>query len=301
MQKIVRLVRLISRIALKGKFRYTGVDYSARRKDVLEELTEFCPEIKGKSEAREPKNNHLRFAIIGEVAFLKNGLKIKGGHLTAPLLNLSYVRIPKAASTAISSAMLHASYPALKTHALSPEKINYLADVNLRTRITAAEENATFFTLVRNPFGRIVSVYREFFENQPDPFIYEDYLFGIFRRNVSFKEFITTLQLIPDVLKDQHLRPQHLYLRFYSRKKIFVHIFRLEESAAWKDFLRAYGLEIKMIHASPTPYDYATYYDKETLEIVFGLYRADVAEFGYEPAYRELQVRVQSGGRSTAG
>src|SRR5688500_17871275 len=135
MQKIFRLVRLVSRIVLKGKFRHTGADYSAIRKDVLEELAEFCPERSIKNDhkpaARGPRNNPLLMAITGEVAFLRNGLKSKGGHLTAPLFNLSYVRIPKAASTAISSAILHARYPALKTHALSPEQINYLADVNL--------------------------------------------------------------------------------------------------------------------------------------------------------------------------
>jgi hypothetical protein len=154
-------------------------------------------------------------------------------------------------------------------------------------------EKGTFFTVVRNPFARIVSVYRAFFENKGVHFIYEDYLFGIFRHTASFREFVETVQLIPDLLKDQHLRPQHLFLQYYHRQKIQVHVFALEEPAAWSDFLRRYTMEIPMVHVSDPPYDYRAYFDSTSLQIVFSLYQTDILHFGYEPAYRDLKRWVQ--------
>lgn len=298
MQKILRFLKFVRLIIREGKFRYTGVDHSANRKEVLMDVLEFCPDRSAQVDrppgvTKPTHNNSLVRAVRSELAFLQNRLKSEGGHLCVPQLDLCYVRVPKAASTTISSAILHARYPRLKTHRLSPEKINYLADVNVNGRITGAEKKGIFFTVVRNPFARIVSVYREFFEDNPEDFIYEDYLFGILRHTISFREFVSKVRLIPDLLKDQHLRPQYLFIKYYHRKNIPVRVFKLEEASVWKDFLSAYSMEVERIHTSETPYDYRSYFDQKTVEIVGDLYRADISVFGYEPAYRQLQQLVR--------
>lgn len=298
MRRLFRLVKLMAIIARKGKMRHTGVDYSRLREHSLQELVEFCPRefvrTRGPATKTAADQNPAIRAMKGEFAFLLNSVASRGGHITAPLLKLSYIRIPKAASTAFSSAILHARFPALERHTLSPEKINFLADANLQTQMPPAEKKGIFFTVVRNPFARIVSVYRAFFENKGEDFLYEDYLFGIFRHTVSFREFVDTVQLIPDLLKDQHLRPQHLFLQYYHRKKIRVRVFALEEPASWSDFLRRYTMEIPMVDTSDPPYDYRTYFDSTSLQIVFDLYQVDIFRFGYEPAYRDLKRWVHN-------
>lgn len=306
MQKILRLIRLVRFIIRKGKYHGTGVDHAQERRDALKDVLEFCPArwVGMRMMSAAPKRTyHHSFVktIVAELAFLGSRLRSEGGHLSVPRLNLNYVRIPKAASTAMSSAVLHARYPGLKVYSLSAKKINYLADANLQTTITDENMKATFFTLVRNPFARIVSVYREYFEGKPEDFIYEDYLFGIFRHAVSFAEFVRTLHLIPDLLKDQHVKPQHLFLEYYHRKNIQVKIFSLEQPAAWKDFLAAYSLRVEVIHASAIPYDYRLYFDKETLEIARDIYHDDVALFGYDGVYAELLQLVQSRAQDSRG
>lgn len=282
---------LVKLIALRGKFRSGGYDYSKRRRESLAYLEQFCPdaEVYGSPWGKWAKTNHSLKALIGQAAFLKNALISKAGHLWVSDLNLCYVRNPRVASTSLSFAMLRSQYPKLKDFDISDEQINFLTDVNLRHDVSEDEKHATFFTAVRNPFSRIVSVYREFFEGPREDFIYEDYLFGVLTRDLSFEEFIQRLQLIPDILKDQHLIPQNALLRYYDRKKIYVRIFKLEDQEELSKFLSAFQLRLVSKNQSPVAYDYRRYYDNESLAIIYRLYSTDFSVFGYEQEYEDLK------------
>lgn len=238
------------------------------------------------------KNARTR-SFYAQAAFLKDCLRRRGSHLCVPALNLCYVRNPRAASTALASAMLQARFPELIRQVLTPVQINFLTDVHLHSQVQPEQGDATFFTVVRDPFARIVSVYRAFFEHADEHFIYEDYLFGILKKKLSFKEFAKRVRLIPDFLKDQHLKPQYVLLEYYRRRNMAVRIFMLEEPEKLSGFLSACRIELKPFNMSETPYDYREYFDEESLEWIYRIYETDISRFGYEARYEELRKWVR--------
>lgn len=287
------LTQLIIR---EGQFRHSGHDFQEKRMQALEDMKQFCPSLPPQDtgwplKKRLLKNPYLR-SWFAQAAFFKSSRNLQGSHLSVPARNLSYIRIPRAASTTVCYAVLSARFPELIRYRMSSEKINFLADVMMEKHAPAEDEERMFFTVVRNPFARIVSVYRNFFEQASGHFIYEDYLFGVLRKDLSFKEFITVLQIIPDSLKDQHLKPQHCFLRFYRENSLRVKVLTLERPESIRSFLSSYHIPFGDHNRSEKEYDYRTYYDKETVLQVHALYRTDVDLFGYQQLYEELRAFV---------
>lgn len=273
-----------------GKLRHSGYDFAKTREDVLKDLPHPLRKPRRRVKQWLMKNPYLRM-LISEAAFVKNAFTTRGGHLSSGQPAICYIRIPRSASTAISKILLQTIYPSLKEKNLSATQVNAIADLNLRR--TSATACGTTFTVVRNPFARIVSVYRAFFEKQDGYFLYEDYLFGIFRRGFSFEEFVKTLQVIPDRLKDQHLKPQHFFLRYYEQNNIPVNVLRLEDTAALEKFFGDHGLTFEEFNTSEDPYDFRQYYDPMTLQMVYRIYKADILRFGYEDQFRQLQFNIE--------
>lgn len=227
--------------------------------------------------------------LIAQLAFIKSSFRKKGGHLSVE--NLSYIRIPKSANTSVSYAMLVKKYPALKAQNPDEARINFLADVNLHAAREAGHE--TFFTVVRNPFARLVSVYRDFFETNRAEFIYAGYLFGILPQKISFAEFVNRISRIPDRLKDQHFKPQHLFIEPYESKGISIKSFQLEESPELESFLKEHRMELTHRNKSAVTYDYTQYYSPYVLRQVFEIYECDIKKFGYLPVYDDLKQRFR--------
>lgn len=282
------IITLLHRIIRHGKFRHSGADYPERRREMLAGLDPFFPAENIQSVKKGLKNAYLK-AWLAQAAFLKNSWKRKGGHLLFPEANIGYIRIPKSASTALSYMMLKASFPDLARKKLNAERINFLADIHLQHRLDTSDPAITFFTVVRNPFRRIVSFYSNYFQQSETPFIYEDYLFGIFRKDMPFKDFIRLVEQIPDAMKDQHLKPQHIFLSYYERKNVAVTILKLEDSETLQRFLSRWSLSPDVLNKSSTSYDYRNYYDRETLDSVYRIYRKDIVEFGYAADYEALR------------
>jgi hypothetical protein len=139
-----------------------------------------------------------------------------------------------------------------------------------------------------------VSVYRDFFERKTSHFIYEDYLFGIFNSNLTFHEFVKRLSLIPHHLKDQHLRPQYLFVEYYQDKSVELKIIKLEDSDQIHQFASDHDLKISIMNKSPESYDYRTYYDAQTMDIAYRIYKNDVVRFHYESEYNDLRTFVNN-------
>ena len=65
-------------------------------------------------------------------------------------------------------------------------------------------------------------------------------------------------------------------------------VLKLENRNAIDSFLSIYSMHIPSLNQSADPYDYRTYYDKQTLGQVFQLYRKDIMQFEYESEYTLL-------------
>ena len=269
-----------------GRFGHSGENFNQSREESLKELLNFIPPscaiaLSGGTTSLAWKNAIAR-NLVAQLAFLKNSLKTKGDHLTSK--DLSYIRIPKSASTSMSKEMLEKIYPALKQKAITENQINFLTDVNLQP---ALEDSVNLFTIVRNPFSRLVSVYRDFFEKKNN-FIYRDYLFGVLHQHISFSEFVDRITCIPDQLKDQHIRPQHTFLKYYEKQNLDVKIFKLEHSEQLNQFLSQYDMKLPHLNKSAERYDFRSYYDAYTLNKVYTLYQVDIEKFDYRQEYKTV-------------
>lgn len=277
-----KYLQLAAQLIRYGTWKHSGQNFNQNRVKSLETLTEFIPDF---NPVRGQRNSDSY--LIAQAAFIKSSFQQKGGHLTVD--NLAYIRIPKAANTSISYAMLIKKYPALREKNPNETQINFLADVNLKS---AQEADADFFfTIVRNPFARLVSVYRDFFETKHPEFIYSDYLFGILPQNISFAEFVDRISKIPDQLKDQHLKPQHLFTEPYENQNL--RFFQLEEPSALKSFLNEHGMELTHRNKSMEAYDYTQYYTAELLELAYNIYKTDIEKFGYQQVYESLKTQIK--------
>jgi hypothetical protein len=275
--------QLVAQILKNGNLRHSGQNFSLTRAKSLENLQEFLPDPEALRAQKRSVSN-----LVAQAAFIKSSFHKNGGHLSVQ--DLGYVRIPKAANTSISYAMLMKKYSALKEKNPDEAQINFLADVNLQSIEETRVEN--FFTVVRNPFARLVSVYRDFFETKHAEFIYADYLFGILPKNISFAEFVSRINRIPDSLKDQHFKPQHLFIKPYENQGIVVKTFQLETASALESFLNEHGMELTHRNRNSEEYDYTQYYNSSLLRQVYEVYEADIKKFAYQQTYLDLKQHL---------
>ena len=285
-----KYLKLAAQLIKNGTLRNSGQNFNSTRAKSLEILREFIPQNSiYQSDVNSVRNKKgSRNNLLAQAAFIRSSFRKKGGHLS--IQNVGYIRIPKAANTSVSYAMLMKKYPALKEKNPDETQINFLADVNLM--LVEETESKSFFTVVRNPFARLVSVYRDFFETTRGHFIYSDYLFGILPQNISFAEFVSRISRIPDRLKDQHFKPQHVFSKPYESKGIVVKYFQLETPLALESFLKENGMELTHRNKSQEAYDYTQYYTPQLLQQVYEIYQDDVEKFGYHSTYEELKAQL---------
>lgn len=279
-----------------GRLKHSGKDFNKERAEALQTLQAFVPKSTSPLiplgwlnpvKTLFMKNAYMR-SIITQASLAKESVTPHGGHLHAPFLNISYIRIPKSGSTSISYAILKVIYPGLSTIPLDSKEINFLVDVNSKRTVSTSDSNDIFFTVVRNPFARIVSVYRDYLESSREN-VFEDYLFGILSKGLSFKDFIKRVEGIPDLLKEPHIKPQHHFIDYYRKKNPNVVILNLEKPDEVNSFLAIYNLEMPVLNASSEHYNYRDFYDRETLEVVARMYRTDIKMFRYEQELRGLR------------
>jgi hypothetical protein len=292
---------LLYMIVRFGRLKHSGKDFNAERSDALQTLQAFVPKQSSPLiplgwlsplKALLMKNAYLR-SIVTQASLAKESVTPHGGHLHVPFLNISYIRIAKAGSTSLGYAVLKVIYPGLSTIPLDPKEINFLIDANIRRSITASDSNDIFFTVVRNPFARIVSVYRDYVENPTRENVFHDYLFGILSSGLTFRDFVKRVEGIPDLLKDPHLKPQHHFVDYYKRKNPNVVTLKIERPDEVNSFLSIYNLEMPVLNASEEGYDYRNYYDAESFDMVSRMYRTDLKMFRYEQDSRALREFIK--------
>lgn len=190
---------------------------------------------------------------------------------------LAFLHIPKTAGTSIEKALSiqtpeclyaktkHKMLPVCPQHLFLSELINESWFV----------KDYTIFTVVRNPFDRLVS---EFLFYEQIPWTKEYH-------NLSFDEFVHLAINLPVRKRrqvfDGHLEPQHCYLDY----KLPIHIFKFENLAPLEEWLsEKTEKEVKLPYElkNKTREHYTEYYNSNTLQKVSEFYRKDLELFNYK-------------------
>lgn len=135
------------------------------------------------------------------------------------------------------------------------------------------------FSIVRNPWDRMVSVY-----SRPDPNMVEQASDeGIELLGLSFDTFLERVGNLSHI----HVLPQYIFVTDGSGRTVVDFVGRFESLA--RDFARVcetLGIVRSLPHANASPSrnskDYRGYYTRETRAIVAERYSRDLELFGYE-------------------
>lgn len=198
-------------------------------------------------------------------------------------LQLCFIHIPKTGGSSIESALGMKRRecfwdPAdLSRHGVTPQHWTLA-----RLRRHAPDlRRFTIFTMVRNPFDRLVSEYHHLRKiSHPPPF-----------HCIDFDSFVALALRMPQrrrrPLFDAHLEPQHRFIHqgLLTRPRLQVHLLRFERIHEEFDWLRRRtGRELVFPHElkSTRPRDHRGYFRKpETRRLVEAFYARDLREFGY--------------------
>jgi hypothetical protein len=189
-------------------------------------------------------------------------------------IKLLYVRIPKNANTSIR----HSIEGGIQAR-MSASKIMDLKD------------DWVTFSFVRNPWARLVSLYRQKASSNATSRrmvngVYEGFLEHNIpvHQNMSFDDFCRTVCDFPDDMTDKHLRSQSSFL-IRNGKPIVQVIGKVEKlDDDWKAIMDLKQLNVKMDHLNSTSRDhYSDYFsDKTLIKLVGDRYAEDVRNFNYE-------------------
>lgn len=152
---------------------------------------------------------------------------------------------------------------------------------------------ASRFSVVRNPFVRILSGYLQKVGKDLrvwDPFCKR---FGIrpetTQNELTFEDFLNIVASEPDELLNGHFRPQYMNLLMPFTK--LTYLGRLEDPEGFKAFLSDFGVTVEEVRRHPTSAGelLSKYYNQRCAEIVKEKFADDFRLFGYSTDIREAQ------------
>lgn len=165
----------------------------------------------------------------------------------------------------------------------------------------------TKLIVVRNPFARFVSFYKDkFLEFNSGKynglrleFGYNDYLNGILRSNMSFSDVARVVSKIPDRLSERHFQSQVFGVNIYEKDINSCVILRLEQQEELREFLssKVEGFSVlskENSTSSESSDSWENFYDEETLEIVYKRYKNDIETLGYMDEYIRLKEKIKN-------
>jgi len=155
----------------------------------------------------------------------------------------------------------------------------------------------TSFTVVRNPYARLYSVWKEklFADGRGGPNLVDGVNINVFgnmpavRCDMSFSDFVRVIVRMPYHTQDRHYALQSLHLRF-GGEWITGNVFKVEEmESQLRPFLEGKGVpwdlprvnDSKHKHPQKEP-DFRKVSDEETAHLVWTYYADDFKNFGYD-------------------
>lgn len=174
---------------------------------------------------------------------------------------LNFWGITKSANTSIKTLLLNNK----EINKDNCGQVHSLKEVSYISTCTALNNGYENFTLVRNPYDRFMSMYKDLVLKRPYLPIKCKYRTG--RHNLSIDDFIEKVILLSN---DIHVRPQHLFLNEAKEIKIF----KLEQINKLEKFLKA---KIPLTNKTNGTIELTA----AQKEIIFDKYQEDFEQFNY--------------------
>ena len=277
----MKLLQFIFLLIRRGSLFQEPIDFEANRRALLASVPLSDPIVipapDGKRRSLVRRIPGL-YTIIANLSYFMDRHEMNKMYYISHIHGVVYVRILKAAGTSVLTGFLRLMDSKLKAGSLSDEQVDALGYYFVKRELPDSSRNFERFAIVRDPYQRLVSVYLDLFDSASQVFSYSAYWFGILDPSMSFKEVVKVISKVPTSLLGPHFSPQSGILKDLPD----VRLFRLEkDKKVLTDFLGRYGIEFQHRNKHKSEYDYRSYYDNETFELVSSIYHEDVDRFGY--------------------
>lgn len=176
---------------------------------------------------------------------------------------LNFWGITKCGNTSIKKLLLKNNEKTIDDKAY--RKFHAATHIKYINISTALNNNNINFTLVRNPYDRFTSMYKDLVLKRPDLPIKCKYRTG--RQNLSIDDFIKDIILLSE---DIHIKPQSSFLKGANN----IQIFKLEEINKLEKFLNA---KIPLLNKSDGKIELTA----AQKEVIFDKYQEDFEQFNY--------------------
>jgi hypothetical protein len=196
-----------------------------------------------------------------------------------PTLGLAYVTNPKAACTSAKLALWRRADALNGTstfrRGLNPHSLEQGPWLNPEELTNAHLTSVSYFTVVRDPYARLLSAYLNKKDNPNEQFWrWCQRRFG--QVPPTFREFILRMVEVPEQQRDRHVRPQWINIMWpYVR---FDVVGLVEDMDRTQQLLEGYGLAFPHPKGSRTNASdqLNAHYDDETWRVVTEAYRDDL-------------------------
>ena len=216
-----------------------------------------------------------------------------------PAVGCVYLNNPKAGCSTVLTSLwrAHDKLLGIDTFRSTPHRTEQSPFIREPPALTAFIDElreARWFSVVRNPYTRVLSAYLDKFLGDRDPNVLRPFRVRYgwpAEREPTFSEFLRIIVEDGPETLDPHFRPQtHLLLLPYTPIDFVGHVERMHEAEQWMNQMCS---EIQVRdhrpHATGANSKLQEHYDTTTVELVQRLYEDDFATFGYsmDPAQLE--------------